>query len=126
MTNTEIMIDESMQYPLNVSWLRGYNGLAKNVNATAVEKGWWDKDRNDAECIALMHSELSEALEGLREGNLPDDHIPEFTSVEAELADVIIRIMDFGYAKKHRVAEAVLAKMRYNQSRPRKHGGKAF
>ena len=73
-----------------------------------------------------MHSELSEALEAIRNGNPPDDKIPEFTGVEAELADVIIRIMDMAAAKGYRVGEAVIAKINYNKNRPYKHGGKKF
>lgn len=103
-----------------------FNQKAKEINQTAKDKGWWDKERNDGEIIALMHSELSEALEALRHGNMPDNHIPGFKGVEAELADVVIRIMDFGAARGHRVAEAIEAKIAYNKTRPYKHGGKAF
>ena len=73
-----------------------------------------------------MHSELSEALQALRNGNPPDDHIPEFTGVEAELADVIIRIMDVAAAMDYRIAEALIAKFEYNKKRSYKHGGKKF
>lgn len=100
--------------------------VAEAVHATAKEKGWWDTDRNDGEIIALMHSELSEALEGLRHGNPPSDKIPEFSSVEEELADVIVRIMDYSEARGHRVAEALIAKIHYNTGRERMHGGKKF
>lgn len=92
------------------------------VHANMVEKGFWDKPRNDAEAIALMHSELSEALEGMRHGNPPDDKIPEFSSVEAELADTVIRIMDFSGGRGLRVAEAIVAKINRNTSREKKHG----
>lgn len=73
-----------------------------------------------------MHSELSEALEALRHGNKPDDHIPEFSGVEAELADVVIRILDYAEARGLRLAEAIEAKILYNSTRPRRHGGKKF
>ena len=122
----------------------GFQMLAKEIFETAVAVGWWE-DRfallkaaeaggpelvKFAQCaidgmsIALKHSELSEALEGIRHGNPPDNHIPQFTAIEAELADVIIRIMDTAYQGNHRVAEAVLAKIAYNKTRARKHGGK--
>lgn len=103
-----------------------FKHISARINVTAVEKGWWDKERNDGEIIALMHSELSEALEGLRHGNPPDEHLPSFNSVEVELADTIIRIMDFAYARGHRVPEAIIAKMAFNEERAHMHGGKAF
>ncbi len=103
-----------------------FNAVAQEVNNIAIDKGWWEGERNEGELIALMHSELSEALEAIRKGNPPDDRIPEFSGVEAELADVIIRIMDMAAAKGYRVGEAVVAKINYNKNRPYKHGGKKF
>jgi NTP pyrophosphatase (non-canonical NTP hydrolase) len=93
---------------------------------TARDKGWWDKDPNHAEQIALMHSELSEALEFLRHGNPQSDHIPEFSGLEEELADVIIRIMSYAGKTGLKISEAVLAKMEFNAGRPHMHGGKEF
>lgn len=80
------------------------------------------RDRNDGELIALCHTELSEMTEGLRTGNGPDDKIPEFSSAEAEAADVIIRLMDMSHARGWRVGEAVIAKMKMNHTRPYRHG----
>jgi NTP pyrophosphatase (non-canonical NTP hydrolase) len=73
-----------------------------------------------------MHSELSEALEGMRHNNPDSDKIPEFTSVEEELADVIIRIMDFAEERGHRVGRALIAKVAFNENREHMHGGKSF
>jgi NTP pyrophosphatase (non-canonical NTP hydrolase) len=76
--------------------------------------------------LALIAGELSEALEGMRKGNNPDNHIPDFTSEEAELADAVIRIMNYASDCRVRLAEAIVAKNEYNRNRPFRHGGKAF
>jgi len=107
-------------------FVTGWGHLQEECHDIAREKGWWDEPRRDGEIIALIHSELSECLEAMRNGYELDDKIPEFSGVEAELADAIIRIMDFAGSAKLRVAEAILAKMEYNRSRPHKHGGKVF
>ena len=121
--------------PTKPDYLEGYerkclvvtfNDVAKQVHSTAKEKGWWDTDRNDGEMLALIHAEVSEALEALRAGNPPDDKIPEFTGAEAELADVIIRIMDLSEARGWRVIEALVAKIEFNKGREKMHGGKLF
>ena len=61
-------------------------------------------------------------LEALRHGNPASEHIPDFTGVEEELADVIIRILDYSAARNLRLWEAVRAKMAYNETRPVRHG----
>ena len=103
--------------------------LQQEIHETAKEKGWWDEPREDGTCIALMHSELSEALEVLRK----PDGIAIFSkkclgihAVEEEFADVIIRILDFAEHKGMFIEEAILAKMEYNNSREYRHGGKKF
>jgi NTP pyrophosphatase (non-canonical NTP hydrolase) len=108
------------------SFVAAFNAVADDVYNTALEKGWYDGgNRNLGEAVALMHSELSEALEALRAGEAtPSDKLPDFLGVEEELADCIVRIMDISRAQKWRVAEALVAKIAYNKGRPPKHGKK--
>jgi NTP pyrophosphatase (non-canonical NTP hydrolase) len=105
--------------------------MQQEAHAISKKNGFHDKDREDdieqnAMRLALIHSEVSECLEALRHGNPLDDHIPEFTGAEAELADVIIRIMDMAETNQWLVCEAIVAKMKYNATRPFKHGNKVI
>jgi len=100
--------------------------LVDECHQNAVAHGFWaGEDRNDGELIALMHSELSEMLEGIRHGNPPSEHIPDFSAAEEEAADLFIRLADLCGGRGWRLGQAIIAKMRFNASRPYKHG-KAF
>lgn len=97
--------------------------LSRQIHAWAKEKGFYENgERNTGELIALMHSELSEALEGYRTGNPPDEHCPNFSSELIEYADTIIRILDTCAYKEYEIGAAIMAKMAFNETRSRKHG----
>ena len=114
-----------------------------DAHANARNKGFWTKRDEvlnlcDAHGLGqfgrkliasqlreLIISEMGEACEGDRKSAM-DDKVPEYTAVEAELADVIIRIGDYSASFGLRVAEAVIAKMAMNKTREQLHGGKVF
>ena len=100
------------------------NMLALICHEEAKKRGFWDGGNNDSERIALMHSELSEALEALRHDNPLDEHCPEFRNLDIELADLLIRVFDYCGGKGIDISAAVVAKARFNQTRPYKHGKK--
>lgn len=101
-----------------------FSNFQEYVHAMAVDKGWWETERTDAEAIALMHSELSEALEAARTGYPVSDKIAPHGNFVEELADTIIRIMDLCGKRELDVAEAIVQKVMVNAKRPHKHGKK--
>lgn len=99
--------------------------LMKEVNRIAIEKGWYENGLPDFGRVAAnIHGEVSECWEWWRNGNPPSDHIPEFSGMEEEFADIILRVLDTCQAMGLNIIGAIDAKMKYNNSRPFKHGGK--
>jgi len=68
--------------------------LQNKIHAQNKELGWWDEERPFSTFVCLFHSELSEAMEGDRKG-LMDDHLPEYEMFWVELADFVIRVLDY-------------------------------
>jgi hypothetical protein len=105
------------------SALTGLQFAQSLAHETANDAGWYNDpatgkpvDRNVGEVIALMHSELSEALEAYRR-DLMDDKLPHRPGIEVEFADCIIRILDTAAALGLDVAGAVIEKNRFNKQR---------
>lgn len=98
-----------------------FDALQALIYQDAKEKGWWEQDRNDGEAMMLIVTEIAEATEGLRKGNPPSEVLEGLSNVEEELADTIIRILDFAGGRGYKIGEAIIKKVAYNRSRPRKH-----
>ena len=102
------------------------NQLATVCHYLAAKAGWWNeyhegdntlKKHFIAGKMALVHSEVSEALEGFRKNRM-DDHLPNRPQIEVEIADAIIRMLDMAGALKLDVAGAIGEKLIYNTQRP--------
>lgn len=104
------------------------NELAKSIHQNAVEHGWWEGDRQFPEVVALIHSEVSEALEEYRSGHGANEvYFGEHGKPEGipiELADAVIRILDYCAEAGIDIEGAILRKHEYNRDRPYRHGGK--
>ena len=70
------------------------NEFAKKIHKQNRSMGWWSKPRSKFTFLELFHSELSEAMEGHRK-KLMDDHLPHYPMVQVELADFVIRVLDY-------------------------------
>lgn len=120
------------------------NELAKEIHANAVDKGFYDKPPETGTSLMLIVSELGEAMEADRKGLHTLDSIEFFEKelktktlpysesfeyhlkdkFEDELADSIIRILDFCAYKDIDIDYHIKSKMKYNSMRQRLHGKK--
>ena len=118
--------------PEEVATYRGLRRAQRLAFETARDAGWHDEPRGFPTAIALMHSELSEALEAHRR-DMMDDKLTHRMGVEVELADCLIRILDTAEEMGLDLGAAVVEKNRYNRTRAdhkraarAARGGKAY
>ena len=99
------------------------NMLVDACYSASVRGGWWHDlatgeplQRNKLEMVALIHSEGSEAVEGIRKG-INDDHLTQYPMEDVEMADALIRIFDYIGGHKLQTADALVDKLAYNANR---------
>lgn len=129
-----------MSYQTNLLSMAGsVNWLVHAIHRQNVSAGWWSdlqtgerKERNVGELLCLVHSEISEAMEGHRK-NLMDDKLPHRKMIEVELADAAIRIFDIAGGLGLDLGGALQEKFEYNKNRAdhtiesrKSEGGKAY
>lgn len=115
------------------------NEMVEQAHENAKSKGWWNSQRlhggtlcpNEVEetipeKLALIHAEVSEALEDYREDKLQGsvDVTGQPVGLPSELADILIRVADLAGALRIDLEAEVKAKIAYNATRPHRHGGK--
>ena len=97
--------------------------IGSEINEINITNGWdvpvpedWHEEHRVPTLLALLHSEVSEALEAFRK--------EDFGNFEEELADVFIRLLDMTYGMEIDLEIAVEEKLARNRTRGYRHGGK--
>lgn len=104
-----------------LDFMKGLNEYAATVHAANAK--WWQNidtgepiKRNKGELLMLIVSEVAEAMEGERK-DLMDDKLPHRKMAEVELADALIRILDYAAGFGYDLQGAYEEKMAYNATR---------
>lgn len=102
---------------------RSINEWVNEIHTLAKSKGWWDDERELPEILALIHSEISEALEeGRKDVYFSVDTSDKPEGVAVELVDAVIRIMDYFGKRGWDMEEILNLKHEYNKTREYRHG----
>lgn len=117
---------------MNFPTAQTLNSLRDEIHNLAIEKGWWSAKEGDCfnrtplEIHALIHTEVAEATEEVRNGK-PDEYRGEDGKPEGEaveLIDVVVRVLDYFGTKGWDADRIMREKIDFNKTRDFRHGGK--
>lgn len=124
--NNRVSFDENTTENIKLGLFeRMINEMTDYCHDNNIEAGWWSDPhtgesligkRNVGELLCLVHSEISEAMEGYRK-SLMDDKLPHRQMIEVELADAIIRIFDLAGSMNLDLGGAFKEKIEFNKHR---------
>lgn len=102
--------------------------MMAEVKSNSSAKGWRNGTRSFGDLIALLHSEVTEALEAYRIHQMKSYTSPDGkpADVASEFADVLIRLLDACDIYGIDLQAEYERKMAYNRTRDQRHGGKAL
>ncbi len=110
--------------------IKTFDQMAREVCDWAESKGWEpDRDRTFGDEIALIHSEVSEALEAYRDfgfASITREEDGKPLDVASEFADILIRLLHYSAIHNINLSVEYERKMAYNHKRPWRHGGKLY
>ena len=136
LSNGQEVDNKAMERSMNNITLKGANQdytkqqvidamdmLSDICHSASVRGGWWHSletgeklERNKLEMLCLIHSEVSEACEGVRKG-INDDHLPQYGMEDVEIADTFVRCFDYVGGHGLKTSEAFVDKLIYNANR---------
>lgn len=103
-----------------------FDSLGADILEHTESRGFDPKGLDISKLMILQISEIIEAHEAYRCNDPQSEKCPEFSHLEEEMADAVLRIMIDSAAKGWKTSRACIAKDKYNKTRPPMHGGKKF
>ena len=122
---------EDKQREAEEQFVSGFTSMQRRVADNARNHGFWEAmpphlTTSALARLMLVTTELAEAAEAVR-ASIPQrsDHLDNYSLEEEEIADAVIRLMDYAESRHIDLANALVAKVKYNTGRSHLHGKRA-